>query len=238
MHFAHSRQFFCADLWMVVHPILVGSHSRLQGVQWAKPSLWDPTLLPFLFNCRYLFNLLAVQSNHSLWLREGELSAWFTLIYCCGFVELMLVLRCIHTMPRGRMQHTAALPRGKSCSPVRSRPHEKKNFLQTFRLPKLWNEIGKLVLIFSPNWLIPFWNTLLIICCVASFDGTDNLPIEFLGYTASNGMPQPSRHNVHVYLWHGATFAAWPCRTLPLCAVRHSVDVPLWWKLSRFWSKG
>ncbi len=30
-----------------------------------------------------------------------------------------------------------------------------------------------------------------------------------------------------MYLWHGVTFAAQPCRTLPLCAARHSVDVPL-----------
>ncbi len=28
--------------------------------------------------------------------------------------------------------------------------------------------------------------------CTASFDGTDNLPIEFLGCAASNGMPQLS----------------------------------------------
>ncbi len=34
----------------------------------------------------------------------------------------------------------------------------------------------------------------------ASFDGTDNLLIEFLGRAASNGMPQPSRRNVHIYL--------------------------------------
>ncbi len=55
---------------------------------------------------------------------------------------------------------------------------------------------------------------------------TDNLPIEFLGRAASNGMPQPSRHNVHIYLWHGITFATRPCHTLPLCAAWHSVDIP------------
>ncbi len=27
-----------------------------------------------------------------------------------------LTLRCVHTIPRGKMQHTAALPRGKTCS--------------------------------------------------------------------------------------------------------------------------
>ncbi len=134
-------------------------------------------------------------------------------------------------MPRGRMQHTVALLRGKTCSVYAANAIAstwKKNFLQTFfTLPKLWNEIGELGLIFFSNWLIPFWNPLLIICRVASFDGTDNLPIEFLGRAASNGIPQPSRCNIHIYLWHGATFAAWPCRTLPLCAARHSVDVPL-----------
>ncbi len=53
------------------------------------------------------------------------------------------------------------------------------------------------------------------------------MPIEFLGCAASNGMPLPSRRNVHIYLRHGETFAAWPCRAVPLCAVWHSVDVPL-----------
>ncbi len=134
-------------------------------------------------------------------------------------------------MPHGRMQHTAALPCGKSCLAYAANAIAstwKKNFLQTFfRLSKLWNEIGELGLIFFSNWLKPFWNPLLIICCAASFDGTDNLPIEFLGRAASNGMSQPSWRNVHIYLWHAVTFAARPCRTLPLCAVRHSVDVPL-----------
>ncbi len=32
------------------------------------------------------------------------------------------ILRCVHTMPRGRMQHTAAMP------PMWSRPHEKRIF--------------------------------------------------------------------------------------------------------------
>ncbi len=64
-------------------------------------------------------------------------------------------------------------------------------------------------------------------CRTASFEGTDNLPIEFLGHAASNGMPQPSRCNVHIFLQHGATFAAWPCRTVPLYVAQHSVDIPL-----------
>ncbi len=79
----------------------------------------------------------------------------------------------------------------------------------------------------SDFFLKPFWNPLFIICRAASFDGTDNLPIEFVGCAASNGMPQPSQRNVRIYLWHGVTFATQPCRTLSLCATRHSVDVPL-----------
>ncbi len=142
----------------------------------------------------------------------------------------VMLATLVHTMPCGRMQHTAALPCGKSCSAYAANAIAstwKKHFLQTFfRLPNLWNENSELGLIFSSNWLIPFWNPLLIICRVASFDGTDNLPMEFLGCAASNGMPQPSQCNVHIYLWHGATFATQPCRTLPLCAARHSVDVP------------
>ncbi len=144
------------------------------------------------------------------------------------------ILRCVHTMPHGRMQHTAALPHGKSCSAYAANAIAstwKTNFLQTFRLRKLWNEIGELGLIFFSIWLIPFWNLLFIICHVASFDGTNNFPIKFLGCAASNDMSQPSRCNIHIYLWHGATFAIRPYHTLSLCAVRHSVDVPL--ELSR-----
>ncbi len=126
----------------------------------------------------------------------------------------MKTYRYVHTMPHGRMQHTAALSRGKSCSAYAANAIAstwKKNFLHTFfRLPKLWNEIGELGVIFFSNWLIPFWNPLFIICRAASFDGTDNLPIKFLGHAASNGMPQPSRRNVHIYLWYGVTFAAQP----------------------------
>ncbi len=118
-------------------------------------------------------------------------------------------------MPRGRMQHTAALPQRQKLLGIcrqYDHVHMKKNFLQTFfRLPKLWNEIGELGLIFFSKWLIPFWKPLLIICHAASFDGTDNLLIEFLGRAASNGRSQPSARNIHIYLWHGATFAALCC---------------------------
>ncbi len=149
-----------------------------------------------------------------------------------SLVEMKTLLRCIHTMPRSRMQHTAALSRGRNCSAYAANAIAstwKKNLVQTFfRLPKLWNKISELGLIFFSNWLIPFWNPLLIICHAVSFDGTNNLRIEFLGHAASNGTPQLSRRSVHIYLWHGATFAARPCRTLPLCAARHSVDVPLY----------
>ncbi len=38
-----------------------------------------------------------------------------------------------------------------------------------------------------------------------------NLPIKFLGHAASNGVPQPCRRNIHIYLQHGVTFAACLC---------------------------
>ncbi len=53
------------------------------------------------------------------------------------------------------------------------------------------------------------------LCRAASFDGTDNLPIEFLGCAASNGVPQSSRRNVHIYLRLGYTFAVRPCHAVP-----------------------
>ncbi len=59
-------------------------------------------------------------------------------------------------------------------------------------------------------------------CRATSFNETNNLPIKLLGCAASNGMLQQSRSNVHIYLWHGATFVV-----QPLYAARHSVDVPL-----------
>ncbi len=117
-------------------------------------------------------------------------------------------------MPQGRMQHTEALP------PMRSRPHEKIIFCRpSSGYQNCGTRSANLVWCFlklADTILKP----LLIICRVASFDGTDNLPIEFLGRAASNSMPQPSRCNIYIYLWHGATFAVRPCRTLPLCAAR------------------
>ncbi len=123
-----------------------------------------------------------------------------------------------------------SFPHDKSCSAYAANAIAftwKNNFLQTFfGLQKLWNETGELYLIFSSNWLILFWNSLLIICHTASFDGTDNLPIEFLNRAALNGIPQSSWRNIHIYLQHGATFAARPCQVVPLCAAWHSVGVP------------
>ncbi len=76
-------------------------------------------------------------------------------------------------MPCSRMQHTVALPWGKSCSAYAANAIAstwKKSFLQTvFRLQKLWNKTGELCLISFSNWLIPFWNTnmslLSCFCC-------------------------------------------------------------------------
>ncbi len=127
-------------------------------------------------------------------------------------------LRCVYTMPCGRMQHTAALPRGKSRQ--YDRTHMKKEFFADLlqvaktveRDRRTWSDF---FLKLADTILKP----LLIICRAASFDGTDNLPIKFLDGAASNSMPQPSRCNVHIYLWHGATFAAQPCR----CVLRSIV---------------
>ncbi len=86
------------------------------------------------------------------------------------------------------------------------RVRRKKNFLQTFfRLQKLWNEIGELCLIFSSNWLIPFWNPLLIVCRTASIDGTDNLPIKFADATSTYtcGLVQLLPHD-HAAVCHTA----------------------------------
>ncbi len=47
--------------------------------------------------------------------------------------------------------------------------HIKRNFFADyFRLQKLQNETSKLCLIFFYNWLMPFWNPLLIICRTAN----------------------------------------------------------------------
>ncbi len=134
-------------------------------------------------------------------------------------------------MPHGRMQHTAALSHGESCSAYAANKiaftWKKKKILHIFfRLQKLWNKTSELCLTVFSNWLITFWNPSLIICRAASFDETNDLPIKFLGCATSSGIPQPSRHNVHIYLRHSATFPAQPCRTVPLCAAWHSVDIP------------
>ncbi len=71
-------------------------------------------------------------------------------------------LRCVHTMLRGRKQHTAALPHGKSYSAYAANliaSTLKKNFLQTI-LQKLWNETSELRLIFFSIRLMPFWSPL------------------------------------------------------------------------------
>ncbi len=82
----------------------------------------------------------------------------------CLIVCVQRLLEVSLLMPRSRMQHTTALPRGKSCSAYAANSIVstlKKNFLQTyFRLQKLWNETSELRLIFFSNWLMPFWNPL------------------------------------------------------------------------------
>ncbi len=102
---------------------------------------------------------------------------------------------------------------------MRSRLHEKRILQTFFSLQKLWNETSELCLIFFSNWLIPFWNPLLIICRTASCNGTNNLPIEFSGRAASNGMTQMFTYTCSM-VWL-------LLRDLSmLCVTQHSVDVP------------
>ncbi len=100
--------------------------------------------------------------------------------------------------------------------PMRSHPHEKNFFVDLQRLQKLWNETGECLIFFS-NWLIPFWNSLLIICRTASFDVTDNLPIEFLGCTALkwHATAEPTQRP-HIL----AARCNFCCADLPRCATR------------------
>ncbi len=122
-------------------------------------------------------------------------------------------------MPCGRMQHTAALPRGKSCLAYAANAIASTFFADLFSGYQNCGTRSANLVWFFFKWLIPFWNPLFIKCRTASFDGTDNLPIEFLGHAASNGMP--TQHPHILVAWRNF------CRTLPLCAARHSVDVPL-----------
>ncbi len=84
------------------------------------------------------------------------------------------------------------------------------------------------------QFLVPLKRVLRHQCSAASFDKTDNLTIKFLGLAASNGMTQPCQHNIHIYLQYGGTFTARSCHAVPLCAARHSVDVPL---CSKSWER-
>ncbi len=112
--------------------------------------------------------------------------------------------------------------------PMRSCPHEKIIFCRpSLGYQNCGTRSVNLVWFFSQTGWYHFETPYLLYAVRLLLMGpTDNLPIEFLGHAASNGMPQPSQRNVHIYLWYGATFATQPCRTLPLYAARHSVDVP------------
>ncbi len=105
-------------------------------------------------------------------------------------------VRRIHTMPRGRTQDPAAVPRGKSCSAYALNSIAstlKKNFLLTyFRLQKLWNETSEFCLIFlSQTGWCHFDTHYSSYAAQQSFDETNILPIEFSCCMAFCGMQKP-----------------------------------------------
>ncbi len=63
-------------------------------------------------------------------------------------------------MPRGRMQHAAALPHAAKVArhmpPMRSRPHEKKYFADLLQVTKTMERDRQTRSDFFSNWLIPF----------------------------------------------------------------------------------
>ncbi len=105
---------------------------------------------------------------------------------------------------------------------MQSRPH----FLQTFfRLPKLWNGIGELGVIFffklADTILKPlihqmprsfFWWDRQFADRIFRPRSIERHADATSTYTCGMAQLLPRR----------------PCRTLPLCAARHSVDLPLW----------
>ncbi len=111
-------------------------------------------------------------------------------------------LRCVHTMPRSRMQHMAALLRGKSCSAYATNSIAstlKNNFLQT---QKLRNKTSELRLIFFCNWLMPFWNPLLIIYRVANLwwdrHFADRIFMLHGMLRHAEALPKPRHIDVHI----------------------------------------
>ncbi len=111
----------------------------------------------------------------------------------------MMVLRCVHTMPRGRMRHTAALPHDKSCSAYAANAIVstwKKNFWQTFfRLQNLWNRLVNFVWFFfsQTGWYVagfksgpkdniwrgaPFWSKKHHSTCSDGRDASNNYEMD------------------------------------------------------------
>ncbi len=131
-------------------------------------------------------------------------------------------------MPCGRMQHTAALPCGNSCSAYATKSIEstlKKNFLQTnFRLQKLWNETSELRLIFFSNWVMPFWNPLLIICCAANLWWDRHFADRIF---MPHGMQKPCLSCAALTHTLFSPFATWRGHIFFDSAMPYSVDAPI-----------
>ncbi len=69
MHLASPRHLFCIKSSGFVHPILVGSHGRLQGLWGCGSVLWSSSTVLSFTPCRYPGRLKTVQSNRSLRLK-------------------------------------------------------------------------------------------------------------------------------------------------------------------------
>ncbi len=81
------------------------------------------------------------------------------------------------------------------------RTHIKNNFLQTyFRLQKLWNETSELCLIFFSNWLMPFWNPLLIISHAANLWRDWHFADRIFMPQHAEALPKPCYIDVHIIL--------------------------------------
>ncbi len=144
-------------------------------------------------------------------------------------IRVFFTQRCIQTMPRGRMQHIAALLRSKSCSAYAANLMTstlKKNFLQ--RLQKLWNEPANSVWFFSLTSWCNFETLYSSYTTQQTFDETDILPIKFLCRMAYCNIQKPCLNRAALTSTLFPPFAAWQGRILLHSTTRHSVNASLY----------
>ncbi len=123
-------------------------------------------------------------------------------------------------MPHGRMQHIAAMPRSRSCSAYAANLFAstlKKNFsLTIFQVTKtvqltLNNTTSKLCRIFLSDWLLQFWNSLLIICHAKNYvyntvDSKYRRSKPLMKLTLCRSNFHAARHSVVAPLWRNNGF--------------------------------